>query len=241
MKKKDLTGSITRIDAEKIAKTAPTSIGDMLRTGAPGLSVGADNSAAGEAGALLVRGQRSLAANNAPLLVVDGVVFYGSLYELNKNDIESIDVLKDASSAAVYGSKSANGVIIITTKKGKSGKPTVRLDANVGFVTRANDRKVYDADGFLQFRSDLFNSTSKFETPAKYMKPTQENLDKYGITIDEWRAYGGASQLEGSDGDTDIWMTRIGLYQRERNNYLQALLITGTTRLSRLAFVRNIM
>ena len=219
MKKKDLTGSITRIDAEKIAKTAPTSIGDMLRTGAPGLSVGADNSAAGEAGALLVRGQRSLAANNAPLLVVDGVVFYGSLYELNKNDIESIDVLKDASSAAVYGSKSANGVIIITTKKGKSGKPTVRLDANVGFVTRANDRKVYDADGFLQFRSDLFNSTSKFETPAKYMKPTQENLDKYGITIDEWRAYGGASQLEGSEGDTDIWMTRIGLYQRERNNY----------------------
>lgn len=93
------------------------------------------------------------------------------------------------------------------------------MDANVGFVTRANDRKVYDADGFLQFRSDLFNSTSKFETPAKYMKPTQENLDKYGITIDEWRAYGGASQLEGSDGDTDIWMTRIGLYQRERNNY----------------------
>lgn len=219
MKKKDLTGSITRIDAEKISMTSPTSIGDILRTGAPGLSVGADNSAAGEGGDLLVRGQRSLAANNAPLLVVDGVVFNGSLYELNKNDIESIDVLKDASSAAVYGSKSANGVIIITTKKGKEGKPTVRLDSNVGFVTRANDRKVYDANGFLQFRSDLFNSTSKFKTPAKYMRPTQENLDKYGITIDEWRAYGGASQLEGTDGDMDIWLTRIGLYQQERDNY----------------------
>jgi TonB-linked SusC/RagA family outer membrane protein len=221
MKKKDLTGSVTRIDAEKISKTGPTSIGDIIRTGAPGLSVGADNSAAGEGGALLIRGQRSLAANNAPLLVVDGIIFYGSLYELNKNDIESVDILKDASSAAVYGSKSANGVVIITTKNGKSAKPIVNFNLNLASVTRANDRKVYDAEGFLKFRSDLFNSINGFSAtlPGKYMQPTQENLQKYGITIDQWRAYGGSSSLTGTDGDMDIWLQRIGLYQQERDNY----------------------
>jgi TonB-linked SusC/RagA family outer membrane protein len=219
MKKSDLTGSVARINAEKISKTAPISIGDILRTGAPGLIVGADNSAAGEGGSLLIRGQRSLNASTSPLIVVDGVVFYGSLYELNKNDIESIDVLKDASSAAVYGAKSANGVITITTKKGKSDKPTVNFNLNVAAVTKANDRKVYDANGFLQFRSDLFNSTSRFETPGKWILPTSENLSKHGLSIDEWRAYGGSSSMTGSDADTDIWLQRIGLYTGERDGY----------------------
>lgn len=219
MKKSDLTGSVARIDAEKIAKSAPTSIGDILRTGAPGLIVGIDNSAAGEGGALLIRGQRSLNANTAPLIVVDGVIFYGSLYELNKNDIESIDVLKDASSAAVYGAKSANGVIIITTKKGKSEKPVVNFNFSIAAVTKANDRKVYDADGYLQFRSDLFNSTSRFETPARWIQPTPENLSKHGLTLEEWRAYGGSSARPGSDADTDIWLQRIGLYTGEINGY----------------------
>lgn len=224
MKKSDLTGSVARIDAGKIAKTAPTSIGDMLRTGAPGLIVGADNSASGEGGALLIRGQRSLNASTSPLIVVDGVIFNGTLYDLNKNDIATIDVLKDASSAAVYGAKSANGVIIITTKKGTSSKPTVNFNLSVAAVTRANDRKVYDAEGFLKYRSDLFNSTSHFETPGKWVQPTAENLKKYNLTLDEWKAYGGSSSLSGDDANTDIWLQRIGLYQGERDGYF-----AGTT------------
>lgn len=219
MKKSDLTGSVARIDAEKIAKTAPTSIGDILRTGAPGLIVGMDNSAAGEGGSLLIRGKRSLNASTSPLIVLDGVIFYGSLYELNKDDIESIDVLKDASSAAVYGAKSANGVIIITTKKGKSKKPTVNFNLSVAAVTKANNRKVYDAEGYLKFRSDLFNSTSNFKTPGKWVQPTSENLAKYDLTLEQWRDYGGSSSMEGADADTDIWLQRIGLYSGERDSY----------------------
>ena len=80
-------------------------------------------SKAGEVGGLSIRGKTSLSASDTPLLVVDGMIFNGSTADLNINDIASIDVLKDASSAAVYGSRSANGVLVITTKKGQSGKP----------------------------------------------------------------------------------------------------------------------
>lgn len=214
MKKKDLTGSITQIQTEKLEKSRPATVQDILRTGIPGLSVSLSNSAEG-GGSLLVRGERSLAAGTAPLIVVDGVIHTGSLLEINPLDVESVDVLKDASAAAVYGASSANGVVIITTKTGKTGKPTIRFDSSVGMVTMGANRKVYDAKGYLQYRSDLYNSSSDFATPAAYYNPTENNLAKYGVTIDEWRAYTGAS----SANDEKTWLERIGLSEQEIENY----------------------
>lgn len=214
MKKKDLTGSIAQIQTEKLEKTSPSSVQDILRAGIPGLNVSLSNSAEGD-GTLLVRGQRSLAAGTDPLIVLDGVIFSGSLLEINPLDIESIDVLKDASAAAIYGASSANGVIIITTKKGKSGKPTIRFDTSVGVVTMGANREVYDADGYLQYRSDLFNSSSDFATPAAYYNPTEENLSKYGITIEKWRSYTKTT----STNDEKTWLERIGLSEKEIENY----------------------
>jgi len=214
MKKKDLTGSISQIQAEKMEKSSPSTVQDILRGGIPGLNVALSNSAQG-GGDMLVRGERSLAAGTSPLIVVDGVIQTGSLLEVNPHDIESIDVLKDASAAAVYGASSANGVVIITTKKGKSGKPTIRFDSSFGMVTMGANRKVYDPKGYLQYRSDLFNSSSDFATPAAYYKPTDESLDKYGITIDEWREYTGTSSTD----DEKTWLERIGLSEKEIENY----------------------
>ena len=91
-----------------------------------GLDIGATNSAGGEP-SMQMRGQKSISGSNDPLIVVDGVIFMGSINDINPNDIASYDVLKDATSAAAYGSRSANGVIIITTKRGKTGKPVVTL------------------------------------------------------------------------------------------------------------------
>jgi len=214
MKKKDLTGSIVQIQTEKLEKSSPSTVQDILRSGIPGLNVSLSNSAQG-GGSLLVRGERSLAAGTDPLLVVDGVIHTGSLLEINPHDIESVDVLKDASAAAVYGASSANGVIIITTKKGEAGKPTIRFDSSFGLVTMGANRKVYDADGYLQYRSDLFNSSSDYATPVAYYKPTEENLAKYGITIDKWRSYTGAS----ATNDEKTWLSRIGLSEKEIENY----------------------
>lgn len=213
MRKKDLTGAITQVRPDHFSKEGPTTVQDILRSGVPGLNVGVSASAKG-GGSLQIRGQRSLSANNDPLLVVDNVVFFGELSEINPQDIEQIDILKDASSAAIFGAKSANGVIIITTKKGKTDKPVIRFDANFGAITMGRHRDVYDADGYLKFRSDWFDSTTGFETPGKYRQPTPENLAKYGLTIDEWRAY----SLD-SGTDDEIWLSRLGLFDQEKQNY----------------------
>ncbi|WP_343671495.1 SusC/RagA family TonB-linked outer membrane protein [Chitinophaga sp.] len=213
MQKKDLTGSISQLKTARLEKESPRSIQDLLRSGVPGLMVGQSASAKG-GGDMMVRGQRSLKASNDPLIVLDGVIFFGELSEINPQDVEHFDVLKDASAAAIYGAKSANGVIIITTKKGASDKPIIRFDANTGVATLGKSRKVYDADGYLQYRSDLLNSTSRWANPAKYVNPTQANLDKYGITLDDWRAYDAISGT-----NEEIWLLRLGLFDKERANY----------------------
>src|SRR5690606_8302222 len=103
---------------------------------------------------LLIRGRGTLKAGASPLNVVDGVIFDGTFADLNPNDIQSIDVLKDASATAVYGAKAANGVVLITTKKGTSGKPRITFNTNVGFVENANMPRVMTADEFLAYRYD---------------------------------------------------------------------------------------
>lgn len=211
--KKDLTGSVASLKTAKLEKESPRSVQEILRSGIPGLAVGQSNSAKG-GGDLVLRGQRSLKGNNEPLIVLDGVIFFGELSEINPLDIEQIDVLKDASSAAIYGAKAANGVIIISTKKGKTEKPTIRLNANNGAVTMGVNRPVYDAAGYLQYRRDVLNSNARFALPGKYDNPSPENLAAAGITYQQWKGY---DQLTGSD--EDIWLQRIGLFANEIANY----------------------
>nr|WP_295875486.1 SusC/RagA family TonB-linked outer membrane protein [uncultured Chitinophaga sp.] len=213
MRKKDLTGAISQLKTVRLEKESPRSVQDLLRSGVPGLYVGQNTSAKG-GGDMLIRGQRSLKASNDPLVVLDGVIFFGELSEINPQDIEHFDVLKDASAAAIYGAKSANGVVIITTKKGTTDKPAIRFSANTGIATQGRKRPVYDAQGYLNYRTDLFNSTTRWATPAKYTQPTEANLAKYGISMDDWRAYDALT----GDPD-DIWLRRIGLFDKERANY----------------------
>lgn len=126
-KKKDLTGSIASIRLEDSPRLQLPNMNvlDALKGQLPGFDIGTTTNAGGNP-SINIRGQNSIKASNNPLLVVDGVVFVGSWNELNPNDVASVDVLKDASSAAVYGSRAANGVILVTTKKGKSGnRPSV--------------------------------------------------------------------------------------------------------------------
>ena len=156
-KKKDLTGAISRVKAEKMEVEAPRSVQDLLRASAAGLSISMSTDAAGTAD-LQVRGKNSLKAGSSPLLVLDGVIYDGSLQDINPMDIESIDVLKDASSVAVYGAKAANGVVAITTKKGKTGKPVISFNANVGMVSNARLPKTVDGAGFIKFRPCLHSA-----------------------------------------------------------------------------------
>ena len=153
MRKKDLTGSVVQINPSKIADQNPTSVQDVLR-GTPGLQIGYDASAKGSDASILLRGQNSLGTNASPMIVLDGMAFYGELSEINPDDIAQIDVLKDASSAAIYGAKAAAGVIIITTKKGKEGKPVINVGANLSVSRKSDYRDYFDAAGYLKFHQD---------------------------------------------------------------------------------------
>lgn len=130
-RRKDLTGSIVSVDMAEKSKSANVDIAQALQGYAAGVNVGVTSQAGGSPN-IEIRGQNSLSGSQSPLIILDGIIFNGAISNINVSDVENIDVLKDASAAAVYGARAANGVIIITTKKGKTEKPTITLNSYVG-------------------------------------------------------------------------------------------------------------
>ena len=236
MRKKDLTGSVVQINPSKIADQNPVSVQDILR-GTPGLQIGYDASAKGSGASIQLRGQNSLytdGGHNSPLIILDGMAFFGELSEINPDDVAQIDVLKDASSAAIYGAKAASGVLIITTKKGKKGKPVINVSANIGVNQKSAYRDVFDADGYMQYREDWYKATTygydengnwgyygvNSGTPAGYYD-RYDNLSKYGITQEQWGAMGGYT-LESGESYKSLYARRLRLNEAQNvyNNYL---------------------
>ena len=153
-KKKDLTGAVRRVNLEGSPLSTITNVNALSALqGTPGVNVGAVVTAGGSP-SILVRGQRSLSASNAPLVILDGVIFSGNLNEINTQDIASFDVLMDASAAAIYGSRAANGVIIVTTKVGKAGKPTITFTNNYGVQSWTRKPEMRMGEDFIKWRTD---------------------------------------------------------------------------------------
>ena len=150
-KRKDYTGSVSSIKLEDspVALTNNLNALESVKGNVAGLDIGATNSAGGQP-SMEMRGQKSISGSNDPLIVVDGVIFLGSLTDINPNDIASYDVLKDATSAAAYGSRSANGVIVITTKKGRSQKPVITLNASGSMELWGNKPKLRTPDQWIE-------------------------------------------------------------------------------------------
>ncbi|MEN8115639.1 MAG: TonB-dependent receptor [Bacteroidota bacterium] len=148
-KKSDLTGSVVKVNIEELAELPNVSVIQNMRGTVAGLNVGATDGV-GQNPSLSIRGQNSLSSSasaNAPLIVVDGSIYRGSLIDLNTADIESVDILKDASSAAIYGSQASNGVMIITTKKGVDlGKPIVSYSGSYTIQSPSNQLTPMKAD-----------------------------------------------------------------------------------------------
>lgn len=212
IRKRDLTGAVSQLSADKIQNEAPTQLTDALRGNIAGLNVGYSTSAKG-GGSLQVRGRTSLNASTSPLVVLDGAIYYGAWEDINPNDIETVDVLKDASSAAVFGAKSATGVILVTTKKGKEGKPLINYSTNIGLATMAVHQPVYEGDAFVDWRSDVFKSINPNAQPYRFDDPRNLPAD---ISIDTWLGY------DGSSGDpVRVWLRRLNLQPNEIDNYME--------------------
>ncbi len=209
-KKKDLTGAVAQVKATQLENENPRSVQDMLRGNAPGLDVGFNASAKG-GGSLQVRGRASLTASTSPLIVVDGVIYPGDLSDINPNDIQTIDVLKDASSAAVFGARSANGVILVNTKRGKSGKPTITVNSNYALNRIARWPGLLKPEEFFDWRSDVIWSQRGFDSTSrpgiKYWAVDPRKLPAGSISVNEWLALGGNPAT--SDPVT-VWLNRVG-------------------------------
>ncbi|MCK0190025.1 carboxypeptidase-like regulatory domain-containing protein [Arenibacter sp. F20364] len=136
VKKKDLTGAISQVDADALSDQSTNSVTDVLRGNVAGLSIGLSASPKGTS-QIRIRGNNSLSAGSSPLIVVDGMIYNGDLSDIAPSDIDKLDVMKDASSAAVYGARGASGVILVTTKRGTSDKPTININTSVGIATDA--------------------------------------------------------------------------------------------------------
>ena len=150
MKKSDLTGSITSVNAEEMMKRNPVNLGQGLQGAAAGVSVIRSSGAPDGGFSIRIRGVATVNGSSDPLYVVDGVQVGTSIDFLNPNDVESIEILKDASATAIYGTRGANGVIMITTRSGSKGKAKVDFSANYSLQFNSNKIDVADADLFAK-------------------------------------------------------------------------------------------
>lgn len=150
MKRRDLTGAVSSVTNEDLTIQPVSNVVEALQGKVAGLDITKSSGQAGADVTMQLRGTRSFTASGEPTVIIDGMP--GNLATLNVNDIESIEVLKDASSTAVYGSAGANGVIIVTTKSGKTGKALVNFNAYVGINGWSEVPEVYDAKGYFNLR-----------------------------------------------------------------------------------------
>lgn len=192
-KKSEVTGAITTVKASDLLKTPIANLAQGLQGRVPGLQITQNNAAPGGSISVRLRGTNSINGSSEPLYIIDGVQLQNttapgvsgpptlgnisgvggnanqvsSLSFLNPNDIESIEVLKDASAAAIYGSQAANGVIIITTKRGKAGASSVSFDSYYGFQEITKTIPVLNASQFAKIENEIYNST-RFSQPDSF-------------------------------------------------------------------------
>ena len=198
-KKSAFTGSASVVNSEELSKTQVSSVTDALAGIVPGVQLTSSDGAPGSTSTIRIRGFSSLNAGNDALIIVDGAPYSGDLSNINPQDVESMTVLKDAASNALYGARGANGVVMITTKRAKSGDAKVTLDAKFGWNSRALQH--YDV----------------ITDPAEYYEMQYRALDNYYLNsglsaTDAWKAANSALVGPTSDGGLgyNIWTVPTG-------------------------------
>ena len=214
-KKSDLTGATTQIKPEALTSSVVGNALESLQGKAAGVAVFNDNKP-GASPSIRVRGSGSITASNEPLYVVDGFpLMDGNISDLNPSDIESMEILKDASSTAIYGSRGANGIVMITTKKGKSGTKNLSVNTSVGVQMPGRLANLISGEDFISFMNAGYKNQgsnipfsdipSTYTTDTNWEKEILENsslLQDYSITFD------------GSSNKTN-YMLSTGFYNQE--------------------------
>lgn len=177
VRKADLAGSVSVLDSKSFAAQPITSVGDALQGRVSGVNV-ITSGVPGGSPKIRIRGSNSINKSNEPLYVVDGLVRESGLEGLNPEDIASMQILKDASSTAIYGSRGANGVVIITTRRGKKGESQITFDASFGVSQATHLPKVMNAQQYAQALIDYYPGGSQFETQlTDYLSGENPGID----------------------------------------------------------------
>ena len=163
VKSKDLTGSISTIKLADLSKQPVANVGDAIQGRAAGVQV-ITSGKPGDNPTFRIRGTSTI-GNNDPLIVVDGMPLNGGLNQVNMNDVESLQILKDASSTAIYGSRGSNGVVIITTKRGTLGKSSLSFDISTGISEATDVLQVLNASQFASLHNDILNNAGLTPNP----------------------------------------------------------------------------
>ena len=195
--RRDLTGSVAKADLGTMMKANVTSFDQALGGRIAGVVVTTGDGSLGAEANITIRGNNSLTQSNAPLYIIDGFPSEGSFAtSINPADIESIDVLKDASATAIYGARGANGVIVINTKRGKEGKPTVNFSASFSMSHIANKIDLMDGYEFVRLQDELVSPTSMESSYYSYSEELGRNL-----TLDDYR------NIPGIDWQDELYRT----------------------------------
>jgi TonB-linked SusC/RagA family outer membrane protein len=201
VKKKDLTGSVVSVKTEEITKVAASSPMEALQGKVSGVDVTRSSGGAGAGVSVTVRGNRSITAGNGPLYIVDGIQ-YSSYEDLSPNDIASMEFLKDAASTAIYGSRGANGVIIITTKRGSAGKPKIMASSYYGVTSVAGYPKPMTGPQYANLKRESYRT-----------------IGTWNSTADDNKVFTSAADLQAVQNGTSFYWPGYFLQHGSQQNY----------------------
>jgi TonB-linked SusC/RagA family outer membrane protein len=182
-KRSDITGSVTSVSQERLEEKPNANFVQALEGSMPGVTVSATGSGAEPGLDILVRGRNSISASTSPLVVVDGIPYNGPLSDISPADITSIEVLKDASATAIYGTRGSNGVILVTSKKGVVGKTRFNYDGQLSTHSYANIPDLMNAQQFFDFKC-VRTRTTPTQTCASLLTPTELANYNAGVNTD---------------------------------------------------------
>ena len=228
MKKRDITGSVSSVNTSVLTAGSTPSAADALQGRIAGVNIQKNAGRPGGSYSIQIRGVSSIKnKNSGPLYVIDGIPTSEGMNDLNPSDIETIDVLKDASATAIYGSRGANGVVIVTTKRGEKGKVSIQYEGNVGFKEASHLPEMMEGDEYVKFRTDLYHQLGRStdRSNAEFFTPEEWNRIDHGIYTD-WvdlvlrKGFQTSNTITASGGD-DKGTFSIGLGQLKENGTIE--------------------
>ena len=244
-KKSSMTASVASVSAKEINKLVTSNVTSALQGRTPGVEVLQNGGEAGADVSILIRGAGTFGSTE-PLYIIDGAVSNNGINSLNPNDISSIEILKDASAAAIYGSRASNGVVLVTTKSGKSGKTVVEINGSFSYQTPTKMLDFMNAEQWRTFANQVADNSPAFDRAPQNVNPTNPNLstdwqDLYYQNAEMWNLSAAIS----GGGENSTFSTSIGYANQDgiiiQSNYEKYnARVNGTYKKGRFTITENL-